>query len=278
MKPAIASFLALLALRLCNGNLYVRITVRNQSPVLLRIANGRSSGPRTDASNYCYLMPRDTRYSTSQCVISLEDGGYNWEGARIERFCPGTGNNGWSRVIQVAGWNPSQYGSIGYNYVKTELSLDLELFLCDILIDYISTYVLASMHEITFAAIGYPKMTTWAFSGNEDPNYSHGRCRNDQNRLYQGEAMDCGCNVGDYNGPTSSSKKKTSGLEAKCSRGGRPHCPCVVDASLSHNGVNKDDARDQCSAVSQYVYLAAWGWFNPKPDRFSCCYKPGRHS
>ena len=111
MKPVIASFLALLALRLCNGNLYVRITVRNQSPVLLRIADGQPKGNGTDASNYCYLMPHDARSPASQCVLRWEANGLKWKGGRIERFCPGTGNNGWDHVIQVQGINPGQNGS-----------------------------------------------------------------------------------------------------------------------------------------------------------------------
>ena len=114
MNPAIASFLALLAIRLCSGNLDVRITVRNHSPVALRITVGKPWGkwnPNALASSYCYLEPYDAARggsAVSQCVLHTDTNGIGWDGGRIERFCPGTGNNGWSHVMQVTGINPGQ--------------------------------------------------------------------------------------------------------------------------------------------------------------------------
>ena len=112
MKPAIACcFLALLALRLCNGILFVRFTVRNHSPVALRINVGHTVGNGTESSSYCYLLPRDPARggsTVSQCVLRATDNGMGFNGGRIERFCPGVGSNGWSHVIQVSGTNPGQ--------------------------------------------------------------------------------------------------------------------------------------------------------------------------
>ena len=116
-------------------------------------------------------------------------------------------------------------------------------------------------------------MTTWAFNGNEDHNIN-GQC-SVKYGLSQGETKDCGCNVGDFNGPSSTSKRSPGGLEATCSRGGRPHCPCVVDASLSHTGVSKDNVIRVFTLFLSSVRLAAWG--EPKASSLSCCFKPGRH-
>ena len=241
MKPAIVSFLALLALRLCNAYLYVRITVRNQSPVALRINVGRRIGNGTEASSYCYLLPRDAARGgsvVSQCVLHTDDNGLRWEGGRIERFCPGTGNNGWSHVIQVQGMNPGQNGSDAQHEILYPQCSDETMHAClpgQDLLAVLATHVCPSVHETSFAGIGWPQLNTWAFSGNDDPGMNQqGQCRSIDNKLSQRETKDCGCNPGDLHGP-SSTKSSPGSLEGRCSRGGRLHCPFVMAITHQRN-------------------------------------------